>query len=133
MADHEARSAGDPPELDPAMWIWIARMLRNCTAARYAQNKIRMVRLAECSRDVLRDLWAETGIAYDERSPARSAPVSVKGWKFELRWRDASRMFTHWMPAANHRAAVVTNPLRQRAAPQTSTSRPRPISLDGAR
>jgi D-amino-acid dehydrogenase len=56
------------PKLDPAMWIWMARMLRNCTAARYALNKSRMVRLAEYSRDILRDLRAETGIAYDERS-----------------------------------------------------------------
>jgi D-amino-acid dehydrogenase len=56
------------PKLDPAMWIWISRMLRNCTAARYALNKSRMVRLAEYSRDVLRNVRAETGIAYDERS-----------------------------------------------------------------
>jgi D-amino-acid dehydrogenase len=56
------------PKLDPAMWIWIARMLRNCTAARYALNKSRMVRLAEYSRNALRDLRAETSIAYDERS-----------------------------------------------------------------
>ena len=42
-------------------------MLRNCTAARYAINKARMVRLAEYSRDCLRALRAETGIAYDER------------------------------------------------------------------
>jgi D-amino-acid dehydrogenase len=56
------------PKLDPAMWIWMARMLRNCTAARYALNKSRMVRLAEYSRNVLRDLRAETGIAYDERT-----------------------------------------------------------------
>jgi D-amino-acid dehydrogenase len=56
------------PKPDPAMWIWMARMLRNCTSARYALNKSRMVRLAEYSRNVLRDLRAETGIAYDERS-----------------------------------------------------------------
>jgi D-amino-acid dehydrogenase len=42
-------------------------MLRNCTAARYALNKGRMVRLAEYSRDALKDLRADTGIAYDER------------------------------------------------------------------
>ena len=42
-------------------------MLRNCTAARYAINKTRMVRLAEYSRDCLRALRAATGIAYDER------------------------------------------------------------------
>jgi D-amino-acid dehydrogenase len=42
-------------------------MLRNCTAARYAINKARMVRLAEYSRDCLRALRADTGLAYDER------------------------------------------------------------------
>ncbi|MBI1243943.1 MAG: FAD-dependent oxidoreductase [Alphaproteobacteria bacterium] len=56
------------PRFDPAMWAWIIRMLRNCTSARYARNKNRMVPLAEYSRDSLRDLRAETGISYDERS-----------------------------------------------------------------
>ena len=36
--------------------------------AAYAVNKSRMVPLAEYSRDMLRELRAETGIAYDERS-----------------------------------------------------------------
>lgn len=56
------------PRLDPAMWLWILRMLRNCTSARYALNKSRMVPIAEYSRDVLKDLRAETGITYDERT-----------------------------------------------------------------
>ena len=56
------------PRLDPAMWAWMFRMLRNCTSARYAVNKARMVPIAEYSRDCLRELRAETGIAYDERS-----------------------------------------------------------------
>ena len=56
------------PMLDPAMWRWGAQMLRNCTAARYATNKARMVRLAEYSRDCLRELRLDTGIQYDERS-----------------------------------------------------------------
>ena len=56
------------PKLDPDMWAWAVRMLRNCTAARYALNKGRMLRLAHYSRDCLRQLRAETGIHYDERS-----------------------------------------------------------------
>lgn len=55
------------PRLDPAMWSWMVQMLRNCTAARYAINKGRMVRLAHFSRDCLQELRAETGIGYDER------------------------------------------------------------------
>jgi D-amino-acid dehydrogenase len=56
------------PMLDWAMWRWGAAMLRNCTEARYAQNKARMVRLAEYSRDCLKQLRADTGIQYDERT-----------------------------------------------------------------
>jgi len=55
------------PKLDPAMWSWMAQMLRNCTAARYEVNKGRMVRLAHYSRDCLQELRAETGITYDAR------------------------------------------------------------------
>ncbi|HSH91909.1 MAG TPA: D-amino acid dehydrogenase [Ramlibacter sp.] len=56
------------PMLDWAMWRWGFAMLRNCTAARYKVNKARMVRLAEYSRDCMRSLRADTGIAYDERA-----------------------------------------------------------------
>jgi D-amino-acid dehydrogenase len=55
------------PNPDPAMWIWLLKMLANCTSAAYAVNKGRMVRVAEYSRDLLKALRAETGIAYDER------------------------------------------------------------------
>lgn len=56
------------PMLDPAMWRWGLSMLRNCTEARYRVNKARMVRLAEYSRDCLRELRSHTGIRYDERA-----------------------------------------------------------------
>ena len=56
------------PKFDPAMWSWLLKMLRNCTSARYAVNKARMVPIAEYSRDMLRELRGETGITYDERS-----------------------------------------------------------------
>ena len=56
------------PKLDPVMWVWLAKMLRNCTSGRYAINKSRMIPLAEYSRDCLRALRAETGVHYDERS-----------------------------------------------------------------
>ncbi|EJN08207.1 D-amino acid dehydrogenase [Herbaspirillum sp. YR522] len=46
-------------------WMW--QMLVNCDAARYARNKQRMVRLAEYSRDCLRQLRGATGIAYEGR------------------------------------------------------------------
>jgi D-amino-acid dehydrogenase len=56
------------PKLDPVMWIWGLKLLRNCTAERYAINKSRMIPIAEYSRDCLRALRAEIGIKYDERS-----------------------------------------------------------------
>jgi D-amino-acid dehydrogenase len=56
------------PKLDLEMFKWVAALLRNCTMARYAINKERMVRLAEFSRDRLISLRAQTGIAYDQRA-----------------------------------------------------------------
>ena len=55
------------PGLDPDQYLWLAQMLRNCTADRYAINKARMVRLSEYSRDSLDELRAETGINYEGR------------------------------------------------------------------
>ncbi|WP_144635479.1 D-amino acid dehydrogenase [Bordetella genomosp. 13] len=49
-------------------WRWLAMMLANCSASRYAVNKERMLRLAEYSRDCLRELRAETGIQYEQRT-----------------------------------------------------------------
>jgi D-amino-acid dehydrogenase len=56
------------PLLDLNMWRWGAMMLANCTAKAYALNKSRMVPIAEYSRDCLKALRADTGIAYDERT-----------------------------------------------------------------
>ena len=55
------------PGIDLDMLRWGLAMLRNCTAVRYERNKARMVRLAEYSRDCLKELRSHTGIAYDER------------------------------------------------------------------
>ena len=56
------------PLLDPDMWRWGVAMLANCTEQAYALNKSRMVPIAEYSRDCLKALRLETGIAYDERA-----------------------------------------------------------------
>ncbi|MFE8646430.1 D-amino acid dehydrogenase [Sphingomonas sp. NCPPB 2930] len=55
---------------DGSLWQlrWMAQMLRNCTAERYAVNKERMMRVAGYSRDCLRQLRADTGIAYEHRT-----------------------------------------------------------------
>lgn len=47
---------------------WMAAMLRNCSAGRYAVNKERMMRVAEYSRDCLRELRTEAGLQYEQRT-----------------------------------------------------------------
>lgn len=56
--------------LDGSMWQlrWMSQMLANCNAQSYAINKERMTRVAEYSRDCLRELRKETGISYENRS-----------------------------------------------------------------
>ena len=46
-------------------WMW--QMLRNCDTRHYMENKERMVRLAEYSRDCLKVLRDSTGIEYEGR------------------------------------------------------------------
>ncbi|MEJ8323015.1 D-amino acid dehydrogenase [Kosakonia sacchari] len=46
-------------------WMW--QMLRNCDTRHYMENKGRMVRLAEYSRDCLKLLRENTGIQYEGR------------------------------------------------------------------
>src|SRR5450830_1865768 len=55
---------------DGTLWQvqWALKMLQNCNAASYDINKERMVRLAEYSRDCLRDLRATTNIQYEVRT-----------------------------------------------------------------
>ena len=56
--------------MDGSMWQlqWMAQMLKNCNGQSYAINKERMTRVAEYSRDCLRELRKETGIQYENRS-----------------------------------------------------------------
>ena len=54
------------PMPDRQVLDWVRRFLGNCNAEAYARNKAVMVRLAEYSRDKLRDLRTLTGITYDD-------------------------------------------------------------------
>lgn len=49
-------------------WRWLAWMLANCSSARYAINKERMLRLAEYSRDCLQRLRDEVTVNYEQRA-----------------------------------------------------------------
>jgi len=55
---------------DGTLWQleWALKLLQNCNATSYDINKERMVRLAEYSRDCLRDLRATTSIQYEART-----------------------------------------------------------------
>ncbi len=55
------------PGLDARQYLWLARMLGQCTARRYAVNKTRMLRLARYSQDCLHCLCEETGLDYEGR------------------------------------------------------------------
>ncbi len=74
---------------DGTLWQlrWMASMLRNCNSASYAVNKERMMRVAEYSRDSLRELRAETGIAYEQRS-AGTLQVFRSRAQFDAAQRD---------------------------------------------
>lgn len=56
------------PDFTRWQWQWMAQFLKHCSLAHYTLNKSRMVRLAEYSRDCLRDLRAQTRIQYEQRS-----------------------------------------------------------------
>jgi D-amino-acid dehydrogenase len=70
------------------------QMLRNCTAARYAVNRERMLRLSRYSHECLVALRQETGIHYEER---RSGVLELFRSARELdeAGRDA-RLLEHW-------------------------------------
>lgn len=54
------------PRFDPHLWMWLFRMLGNCTQDAYMRNKRHMVRLAVFSVECLRELRADLRLQYDE-------------------------------------------------------------------
>lgn len=55
------------PKPDWTKLKWMAKMLANCTAGAYHENKARMVRIAEYSRDCLTELRGTVDFHFDER------------------------------------------------------------------
>ncbi|MDQ7914376.1 D-amino acid dehydrogenase [Pseudomonas sp. 102515] len=106
---------------DANQYLWMAQMLRNCTAARYAVNKERMVRLSEYSRDCLDELREDTGIAYEGRQlgttqifrtqqqvDAAAKDIAVlerSGVPFELLDRDGVARVEPALAAVKHKLA----------------------------
>lgn len=50
---------------DPQFWRWCMKFLKNCTHEAYHANTLRTFRCMHAGLEQLRDLSAETGIAYD--------------------------------------------------------------------
>ncbi|ONN72568.1 D-amino acid dehydrogenase [Pseudomonas oryzihabitans] len=106
---------------DSSQYLWMAQMLRNCTAARYAVNKERMVRLSEYSRDCLDELRQDTGISYEGRQlgttqifrtqqqvEAAAKDIAVlerSGVPFELLDRDGVARVEPALAAVRHKLA----------------------------
>ncbi len=63
--EHAPLAIRPTTDLNQYRWLW--QMLRNCTSARYAVNKARMVRVSDYSRDCINELRAATGINYEGR------------------------------------------------------------------
>jgi D-amino-acid dehydrogenase len=53
---------------DLRQWLWGLQFLRECTPARTRRNIEQIVRLGTYSREMLKALRSETGIAYDHRT-----------------------------------------------------------------
>lgn len=53
------------PSLDFRLYTWSMQFLRNCTAERARDNTKRKVRLCSYSQERLRQIVADTGVAYD--------------------------------------------------------------------
>ena len=66
-------------------WMW--QMLRNCDTRHYQENKGRMVRLAEYSRDCLKTLRDTTGIHYEGRQGG-TLQLFRTAQQFENAYRD---------------------------------------------
>ena len=56
------------PVMDPHMWSWMIKVLRNCNADSYAVNKGRMVRVSNYSRDALVDLLNDVDLDFEGRA-----------------------------------------------------------------
>lgn len=84
-------------------WMW--QMLRNCDTRHYMENKGRMVRTAEYSRDCLKALRASTGIEYEGRRwHATAVPHRATVRKCHPRYRRAGRC-RRAVPAAGSQPA----------------------------
>ncbi len=53
------------PRMDPALWRWTFKFLRQCTATRAVINTQRKARLSVYAQALFKDVVAETGVVFD--------------------------------------------------------------------
>lgn len=53
------------PSIDPKLYLWSLKFLKNCTAERTRSNTKRKVRLCRYSQERLKQVASETGVTYD--------------------------------------------------------------------
>lgn len=69
-------------------WQWLAKLLHECAPERYATNKERMVRLAEYSRDCLRQWRAQGWLSSDDYDGRQLGTLQVFRTTAQLRAAD---------------------------------------------
>ena len=84
---------------DGSLWQlqWMGMLLQNCTTNRYTVNKERMVRLAEYSRDCLRELREQTNISYEDRTLG-TLQIFRKQQQLEAAGKDIAVLIQHGVP-----------------------------------
>jgi len=84
LQEHAPLSIKPDGSLFQLRWMW--QMLMNCSAARYAVNKKRMLRLAEYSRDCFKELRASTHVQYEDRQQG-----TLQVFRTEAQFRSAEK------------------------------------------
>ncbi|AJR05278.1 D-amino acid dehydrogenase small subunit [Photobacterium gaetbulicola] len=55
------------PSVSPELYLWASKMLANCNTSRYQVNKSRMLRIANYSRECLKQLRSDFDLHYEGR------------------------------------------------------------------
>jgi D-amino-acid dehydrogenase len=56
------------PRLDPALWMWLVRFLRECTGSRADRNAASRLRIATYSQQVMSDVLEDTRLSFHHKA-----------------------------------------------------------------
>ena len=115
------------PRLDPALFAWGLRFLRECTAARARRNTIVKLGLCQYSQAVMADLVRARASSTTPSPGARSISTATRAsWRRAFaRWRcsrttDSARR--SWTPARWRGSSPRSRPSRRRSPAPSATS-----------